>query len=336
VAIRVIAGTAKGRRLKLVPGDSTRPIMDRVKEALFSIIGSSIYDANFLDLFAGTGSVGIEALSRGVNYALFLDLDRDAVKTIHENLSITGFTENATVRRMDAFALLHQPPDRAYNFIYIAPPQYKGLWQKTLQALDANPLWLEDDTVVIVQLDPSEQDDVSLNHLQRYDERRYGNTLLWFFEKNAPVAEELNVVVDFARLETVAQELMDAFKIVAPPIPIESMLQRPAEEMWEEVDISQLSSSFLNISQSYSPRMSLARLLARHVVNCPWGAERELTGLDRDENKLYRFARMLVMPASMVIQLTPTARTPHLVSVHFEVPETDAQLRLQELTVNES
>ena len=190
MAIRVIAGTAKGKRLKLVPGDSTRPIMDRVKEALFSIIGTNIYDANFLDLFAGTGSVGIEALSRGAAYALFLDLDRGAVKTIQDNLSMTGFTEDATVRRMDAFALLQQPPDREYNFIYIAPPQYKGLWQRTLQALDENPSWLADDTVVIVQIDPSEQGDVTLKHMKRYDERRYGNTLLWFFETATPVAEE--------------------------------------------------------------------------------------------------------------------------------------------------
>lgn len=190
MTIRVIAGTAKGKRLKLVPGDSTRPIMDRVKEALFSIIGTRILDANFLDLFAGTGSVGIEALSRGAEFALFLDLDRNAVKTIQENLSITGFTEQSVVRRMDAFSLLQQPPDRPYEFIYIAPPQYKGLWRKALETLDQNPSWISDETIVIVQIDPSEQEEVTLHTLQRYDERKYGNTLLWFLEKNMPVPEE--------------------------------------------------------------------------------------------------------------------------------------------------
>lgn len=139
-------------------------------------------------------------------------------------------------------------------------------------------------------------------------------------------------MVDSEHLETVAQELIDAFKITAPPIPIESMLQHPGENMWEELDISQLSSSFLNVSQNYSPRMSLARLLARHVANCPWGEARHMKGIDKDEAKLYSFARMLVMPASMIMQLNPTARTPHLVSVHFEVPEADAQLRLQEVS----
>lgn len=173
-----------------MPGDSTRPIMDRVKEALFSIIGTRIYDANFLDLFAGTGSVGIEALSRGAAYALLLDLDRAAVRTIQENLTLTRLGENAVVRRMDAFALLRQPPDRIYHYIYAAPPQYKGLWLKTLQALDENPVWLSEDTRVIVQLDPSEQESVSFKHLSLLDERRYGKTLLWFFENSASVAEE--------------------------------------------------------------------------------------------------------------------------------------------------
>jgi hypothetical protein len=143
-------------------------------------------------------------------------------------------------------------------------------------------------------------------------------------------------VVDTQGLEAFAQELLDAFRIVAPPIPIESMLQHPLEDMWEDLDISRLSSSFLNVTESYSPRMSLARLLARHVVNCSWGITRGLSELDREEAKLHSFARMLIMPASMVMQLNPNARTPHLVSAHFEVPEDDARLRLEELSAGTS
>jgi 16S rRNA (guanine966-N2)-methyltransferase len=182
MSLRVIAGSAKGRRLKQVPGEGTRPIMDRAKEALFSILGRDILFAHFLDLFAGTGSVAIEALSRGADRAVLVDLDRKAIKTIHENLAITGLADRALVRHADAFDLLHQPPDDAYDFIYIAPPQYKGLWQQSLAALDSNPRWLTRDTVTIVQIDPSEQESVALTHLAPYDERRYGNTLLWFFE----------------------------------------------------------------------------------------------------------------------------------------------------------
>jgi 16S rRNA (guanine966-N2)-methyltransferase len=190
MAIRVIAGTAKGKRLRMVPGDSTRPIMDRVKEALFSIIGSRIYDARFLDLFAGTGSVGIEALSRGAAHAMFSDLDRIAVKTIKQNLEIAGLGDYAVIRRVDAFDLLRQKPDGDYDFIYIAPPQYKGLWQKSLQALDQNIMWLATDGIVVVQIDPDEKEDIAFQHLHLYDERRYGNTLLWFFEHNSSMPEE--------------------------------------------------------------------------------------------------------------------------------------------------
>jgi 16S rRNA (guanine(966)-N(2))-methyltransferase RsmD len=184
--LRVIAGSAKGRRLKLVPGDSTRPIMDRVKEALFSILGRDIVFAHVLDLYAGTGSVAIEALSRGADRALLIDLDRKAIKTIHENLAIADVADRAVVRQADALAVLRQPPDDAYDFIYIAPPQYNHLWRATLEALDKNPAWLTKDTVVIVQIDPDERADIELKHLVAYDERRYGKTLLWFFERTPP------------------------------------------------------------------------------------------------------------------------------------------------------
>ena len=179
---RVIAGRAKGHRLQLVPGDGTRPITDRAKEALFNIIGRDIYDAFFLDLFAGTGAVGIEALSRGATFALFTDLDRRAIRTIENNLKSTHLADEAEVYRMNAFTLLERPPDDKYEFIYVAPPQYKEIWSQALQALDANPAWLPEGTRVIVQIDPKEKTDLTLKHLIETDERRYGNTLLVFYE----------------------------------------------------------------------------------------------------------------------------------------------------------
>jgi 16S rRNA (guanine966-N2)-methyltransferase len=187
--LRVIAGTAKGRRLKMVPGDSTRPVMDRVKEACFSIIGRQIFDATFLDLFAGTGSVGIEALSRGARQAVFVEQDRLAVQTIQANLAVTHLGDRAIIRRTDVLHFLKHPtPGTTFDFIYIAPPQYKDLWLTTLQTLDAHPAWITDDTTVIVQIDPTEQQSVQLKTLEPYDERRYGKTLLWFFA--APTGEE--------------------------------------------------------------------------------------------------------------------------------------------------
>lgn len=191
--IRVIAGSAKGRRLKLVPGDSTRPIMDRAKESLFNIIGRDIYDTFFLDLFAGTGSVGIEALSRGAEHALFVDMDRAAIQTIQENLQIARLSDKATVQRMDALQLLKQQPRETYDFIYIAPPQFAGLWKDALLALEANPAWIPEGTAVIVQIAPRELEDVKLTYLQEYDRRKYGNTLLWFLESVDPNTDDEDV-----------------------------------------------------------------------------------------------------------------------------------------------
>ncbi|MBE0690725.1 MAG: 16S rRNA (guanine(966)-N(2))-methyltransferase RsmD [Anaerolineae bacterium] len=182
MSIRVIAGSAKGRPLKLVPGDSTRPIMDRVKESLFNIIGRDIYDATFCDLFAGTGSVGIEALSRGARHAWFYDLDRKAIETIHTNLTLTRLAEKASVRRADAFALLKQPPPAQFSLIYVAPPQYKSMWSRILQTLDEAAAWTPEGTVVIAQIDPSEHENLTLKRLRFYDERKYGNTLLLFYD----------------------------------------------------------------------------------------------------------------------------------------------------------
>ncbi|PJF28367.1 MAG: hypothetical protein CUN53_00585 [Phototrophicales bacterium] len=132
-------------------------------------------------------------------------------------------------------------------------------------------------------------------------------------------------------LELIAEEVIKAFEINAPPIPIEKMLQHPKPDMWEDLDISQISVNFLKVTNYYSPRMSLARLLARQLCASRWGSRLGLDAIWGNEIKLHRFTRMLVMPSSMITELTLTARTPSIMSVHFEVPLDDARLRLEEL-----
>ncbi|MCB9076423.1 MAG: 16S rRNA (guanine(966)-N(2))-methyltransferase RsmD [Anaerolineaceae bacterium] len=184
--MRVIAGTAKGKRLKAVPQDTTRPITDRTKEALFSILGHWIIDARVLDLFGGTGAVGIEALSRGAGHVTFIDANRAATQTIGENLRTTGLADRAYVKRTDAFKFLKQPPADLHPFdlIYIAPPQYKQMWLEALHWLNADlDRWLLPDGAIIVQIHPIEFQAVELQHLTLYDERKYGSTLLCFYER---------------------------------------------------------------------------------------------------------------------------------------------------------
>ncbi len=133
------------------------------------------------------------------------------------------------------------------------------------------------------------------------------------------------------QLEAVATELVEEFDILAPPVPIESMLRQPKDNMWKEIDVNQLSGSFTNILELYSPRMSLARLLVRHIANSSWGQERGLNLILKDEETVQAFARMLIMPQEMMQALSPGARNPTAMSMHFEVPEEAARQRLVEL-----
>lgn len=183
MTLRVIAGSARGRKLKSVPGDTTRPVMDRVKEALFNILAGDVLDSNWWDLFAGTGAIGIEALSRGASFVRFSDLNRAPVETIKENVEHCGFTDQAEVRRGDAFAMLSAKADKSFEYIYIAPPQYKEMWVEALKLVDKNMEWLTDDGTVIVQIDPTEYQQIELSNLVETEQRKYGSTLLIFYDR---------------------------------------------------------------------------------------------------------------------------------------------------------
>ncbi|MBK7451737.1 MAG: 16S rRNA (guanine(966)-N(2))-methyltransferase RsmD [Anaerolineales bacterium] len=183
MSLRVIAGTARGRKLKSVPGDTTRPVMDRVKESLFNILAGDVIDSNWWDLFAGTGAIGIEALSRGAAFVKFTDLNRAPIETIKENLEHCKFIEQAEIKRGDAFSMLSGTADKRFEYVYIAPPQYKKMWVEALKLIDDNSEWLSDDGTVIVQIDPREYEEVEVRNLVESEERKYGSTLLIFYDR---------------------------------------------------------------------------------------------------------------------------------------------------------
>ena len=178
--MRVITGKAKGHSLKPVPGNITRPITDRAKCALYSIIGNRVIGSRFLDLFAGTGQVGIEASSRGATEVVFVERARVAVQTINDNLAHTRLEDGTHVVRADVFDFLLRDPS-AFDFIYVAPPQYKGLWIRALHLLDRTLAWLADEGWVIVQIDPLEYDEQDLESLVLFDQRSYGGVMLCFY-----------------------------------------------------------------------------------------------------------------------------------------------------------
>jgi 16S rRNA (guanine966-N2)-methyltransferase len=184
MSLRVIAGKARGRRLRSVPGDTTRPVTDMVKEALFNILAGDVIDSSWWDLFGGTGAIGIEALSRGASFVRFSDLNRLPVETIKQNLETTGFSDLAEVRREDSMKRISSSPDRTFDYLYVAPPQYKEMWRQAIELVDVHPGWLCHAAWVIVQIHPKEYKDLRLEHLVKFDERKYGSTLLVFYEKS--------------------------------------------------------------------------------------------------------------------------------------------------------
>ncbi len=185
--MRVISGEAKARRLFSVPGQSTRPITDRVKTALFNILGEGVLEARFLDLFAGTGSVGIEALSRGAQEVTFVERDPRALATIRRNLAITRLADHASLVRRDVFKFIAEYRGAAFDIIYVAPPQYQGLWARTLRVLDGSAL-MAPGALVVAQIHPKEYEPLQLVNLLLSDQRKYGSTMLCFYSR-APSSE---------------------------------------------------------------------------------------------------------------------------------------------------
>lgn len=182
--MRVISGRAKGHKLAMVPGQKTRPIMDRIKENLFNLLGPhAVPGTRWLDLFAGTGQVGIEALSRGATDAVFVDREFAAVKTIRGNLAHTKLGDGATVVKSDSLEYLRTASAEPFDYIFVAPPQYHQIWQEVLEILDSEPMrYLNERGIIVVQIDPREYADLALSKLQLLDRRTYGNTMLCFYE----------------------------------------------------------------------------------------------------------------------------------------------------------
>lgn len=130
--MRVIAGTAKGRRLETLDGNDIRPTIDSVKEAVFSIIQFSTEGRSFLDAFAGSGQMGIEALSRGAKKAFFIDLKKRSVNIIKNNLKATGLSDAATVLNTDTLSFLASTKEK-FDIVFLDPPYKTGLLHSALE-----------------------------------------------------------------------------------------------------------------------------------------------------------------------------------------------------------
>jgi 16S rRNA (guanine(966)-N(2))-methyltransferase RsmD len=183
--MRVIGGTARGRRLLAPRGLDTRPTSDKVKEALFSILAGMLgpFDGSaVLDIFAGTGSLGIEAVSRGADRAVFIDAGREAAAVITKNLETTGFADRGRVFVQDfraAITRLERAGEK-FQIAFLDPPYGKGLLAKGLEQLGESTL-LDEGAVVVAELSSREEIETAFGSLRQCDRRVYGDTALTFF-----------------------------------------------------------------------------------------------------------------------------------------------------------
>lgn len=181
--MRVITGTARGRKLKSPKGLNTRPTTDRVKEALFNILGQDIVDIYFLDLFAGSGAIGIEALSRGASGVVFVEKEAQALKVLKENVTLTGFSEIAQVFNNDVLKALEVLAQQNYKFDYVFmdPPYLKDFEINTLTKL-SNLKLLNKQAVVIVERSKRDTLPERVEDLHLLREEKYGDTVISFYK----------------------------------------------------------------------------------------------------------------------------------------------------------
>jgi 16S rRNA (guanine966-N2)-methyltransferase len=180
--LRVIAGTAKGQKLKTVKGDTTRPTSDRVKESLFNIIAGIIPDSHVLDLYAGTGNLGIEALSRGAKSAVFIDKSRECYHIIMENLLHTKLSDKAKILTGEVANTIksHSNDLGKFDIIFLDPPYNKNLIEETLNFI-VNSDIIKDDGLIIAESDIDDSIPEEIGKLKLKRNQKYGDTVLSFF-----------------------------------------------------------------------------------------------------------------------------------------------------------
>lgn len=180
--MRVISGSARGLKLKTIENDSTRPTKDMVKEALFSIIMDKVSDAVVLDLFSGSGAIGIEALSRGAKMAYFNDLNKECIKVIQENLSKAKFTEKAVIYNLTYIDMLNKVKDVSFDIIYIDPPYNTSMGLEAIKTISTYNL-LKTNGVLVYETDETEAIPEIIDNFEKFKCKKYGRNILNFYSR---------------------------------------------------------------------------------------------------------------------------------------------------------
>jgi 16S rRNA (guanine966-N2)-methyltransferase len=148
--IKLTGGNLKGRSIKSLPGSTTRPSSSKVREAIFNIIGGRVTGSSWLDLFGGSGAVGLEALSRGADGVTFIEKDAGALNCLKKNISLFNLTDKVRLFRQDALTFLKNKPE-SYSFVFLDPPYQSDYYEKVFSLINKNPAILKPDGVLIVE-----------------------------------------------------------------------------------------------------------------------------------------------------------------------------------------
>lgn len=181
LGVRVISGSARGLKLNTPGDDRVRPTTDRVKESMFNIVQDWVYDSQVLDLFAGSGALGIEALSRGASQAVFCDNSLDSIKIIKSNIEKARVADRSQIVNGDFKRCLRdmEAKNQSFDMIFVDPPYYEGLFEEVLDTIRSCKI-LKKDGIVIVEHD-AKRPIGQVEGLEVYKEKKYGITMLTFY-----------------------------------------------------------------------------------------------------------------------------------------------------------
>ena len=182
--MRIIGGTAKGTKLYTLDGSNTRPTLDRVREALFNILQPNIIDSVFLDLFSGSGAIGLEAVSRGAKKSILCDNSKEAVEIIKQNIKKTKFEKKVELYKMSFEILLKEKINEKIDLIYIDPPYKTNFAYEALKIILEKEL-IDSESIIVIETDREEEINEQLDELRIkvISRRKYGRAHLLFCQK---------------------------------------------------------------------------------------------------------------------------------------------------------
>ena len=183
MSLRVISGKARGLKLDTPKNQDVRPTTDRVKESLFNMISSYIMDSNILDLFAGTGSLGIECLSRGAKNCIFVDKSKDSINIVRSNIKKARVENESMILNVDFKGAVKKlsTQNQKFDVIFMDPPYYENMFIECLKSIDEFNL-LDEDGIIVVEHDTKDLFEESIGRLNKSREKKYGNTTLTFYK----------------------------------------------------------------------------------------------------------------------------------------------------------